>query len=68
MKTQFNVRLDRRLAEKVRTDSERTGRSKDDVTDTIFRWFFRTFPTAKRRHFYMTHPPKQAGRKLASRS
>lgn len=65
-KSQFNIRLPRALAERLRADARRSGRSLDAVAETIFTDFFGGWSLKERSKFYVTKTAKKSGRPIAT--
>lgn len=63
-KSQLNIRLPEELAERLRADARRTGRSLDSVMETIISDFLKGWTVSERSRFYETKPAKKAGRPI----
>lgn len=63
-KAQFNIRLPKAIADRLRADARRSRRSLDAIAETIFSDFFSGWTVAERARFYEQAAPKRAGRPL----
>jgi hypothetical protein len=62
--TQFNVRLPDGLANRVRRDARKFGKTLDAVSAIIFKDFFTAFTVKEREQFYRGAAVKRSGRKV----
>lgn len=63
-KVQFNAQIPPTLAQKIRADARRNGRTLDDVTTCILTDFFSGWTATERAKFYEHAKPKVRGRKI----
>lgn len=61
-KFQFNARISKKLAQRVRADARRSGKSLDSVVESILADFFGAWNRIEREKFYQHAEPKRAGR------
>lgn len=67
MSSQFNVEIPKPIAERIRADARRSGRSLNAVATAIFKDFLDGWSAAERARFYETTSPKRAGRPLSKK-
>ena len=65
-KEQFNIRLPGNLAQLIRGDAIRFGKSMSDISEIIFADFFSSWTESDRHKFYSPAKNKKAGRPLSA--
>lgn len=65
-KVQLNLQVPKGIAQKVRSDARRSGKTLDDVGTIIFADFFKAWTRLERAKFYEHAANKVSGRKVAA--
>lgn len=65
-KVQLNLQVPRGVAQKVRADARRSGKTLDDVGTIILKDFFQAWTIGERAKFYEHAANKVSGRKVAA--
>ena len=65
-KVQLNIQVRKKLAQQVRADARRNGKTIDSIGEIIFEDFFNGWTPTERAEFYKAAKDKTMGRRIGS--